>query len=171
MGKAGRLRKHDPVAVEISFAIEAMNNDVAKKLIAKSNVDVLDGESRTPLIYASLSNNIEMLEWLVNNGANINHQDRSGLCSLHAAAQRNNLDVVEYLLKVGGDPNLCNSSGNGPLWIATLNSVGDETMCDVLIAAGADRNHKNNAGRSPVDLKNLKEANRKKMEALGRSKA
>ena len=85
MSKGGRPRKYDPIADEISFAIEEMNNNKAQDLISLSSINMLDGEARTPLIYASFSGNIEMLKWLIDQGADLDHQDRSGICSLHAA--------------------------------------------------------------------------------------
>ncbi len=154
MGKGGRPRKYDPIADDISFAIDEMENVEVKKLINQSQIDVLDGEARTPLIYSAFSNNVEILEWLIDNDANINHQDRGGWCALHAAAQEGHLQIVELLLNRGANPNLIDSYGNGPLWTATMNAKGDETIPNLLIDAGSDANHKNNAGRSPTDIKN-----------------
>lgn len=163
MSKGGRPRKYDPIADEISFAIEEMNNTKAQDLISQSSIDILDGEARTPLIYASFSGNIEMLKWLIDQGAEIDHQDRSGICSLHAASQNGHIRIIEKLLESGANPNLVDSFGNGPLWTATMKSKGDETITSTLIKGGADPHHKNNAGKSPSDMMDIISKNLKLM--------
>jgi len=171
MGKGGRPRKYDPIADDISYAIKDMENENAKSLIQKNQIDILDGEARTPLIYSAFSNNVEILEWLLDHDADINHQDRRGWSALHAAAQEGNNHIIELLLKAGANPNLTDSYGNGPLWIATLNAKGVETIPNLLLSAGADSEHKNNAGRSPTDMKNVMASNRKLMADKNETKA
>lgn len=161
MAKSGRPRKHDPLADEISFAIGDMKNEKAISLISEASVDILDGEGRTPLIYASFSGNIEMLQWLIHHGSNLDAQDRNGFCALHAASQNGHVKVIGLLLESGANPNLTDSFGNGPLWTANMKSKGDDTIPSLLINNGADPEHKNNAGKSPNDMmavirKNLK---------------
>ncbi|WP_152439511.1 MULTISPECIES: ankyrin repeat domain-containing protein [unclassified Marinobacter] len=161
MAKGGRPRKHDPLADDISFAIEAMKNKEAISLLTDVSVDILDGEGRTPLIYASFSGNLEILQWLIHQGAQLDVQDRNGFCALHAASQNGHVKVLEVLLRSGANPNLTDAHGNGPLWTATIKSRGDDSVPSLLIHHGADPDHMNNAGKSPKDAmalirKNLK---------------
>ncbi len=164
MSKGGRPRKSDPVATDISFAIENNNTAEAKALVGSNNLEVTDGEGRTPIIYAAFKNNVDMLVWLIDQGANINHQDRNGWCALHAAAQNGHLNIIAVLIQYGAQPNLTDSYGNGPLWTATMNSKRNETdVMSALINAGADIDHKNKSDRSPFAMMKMKEKNWKLM--------
>jgi len=163
VAKGGRPRKYDPIADDISFAIDESRNDEAKNLIASSSVDLTDGEGRTPLIYAAFSGNIEMLKWLIEHKANINIQDRNGWCALHAASQNKHIEAIEILIDSEANLNLTDSYGNGPLWTATMNARGDNTIPKLLLAAGADADHKNNSDRSPNDMVEIMAKNRKLM--------
>jgi hypothetical protein len=78
MARPGRPRNHDPLADEIRFAIRNNDNEKARLLIAKADVDLPDGEGCTPLIWASFYNRTELLQWLIERGADVNHQDRNG---------------------------------------------------------------------------------------------
>src|SRR5690554_3405332 len=142
MAKSGRPRKHDPVADEISFAIESMDNDKARELISTVNIDILDREGRSPLIYAAFSGNSEITDWLIKQGANVDLQDRNGWSALHAASQNKHVQIISKLLKEGANPNLTDSHGNGPLWTASMNARGDDTIPNLLRGAGASGDHK-----------------------------
>ena len=161
MAKSGRPIKHDPIADDISFAIDEMKNDEAKSLIADSAVDVTDGEGRTPLIYAAFSANEEMLQWLIENNADIDAQDRNGWCALHAASQNKHVEIIKILIDSEANPNLTDSYGNGPLWMATMNARGDETIPKLLLAAGSNADHKNKSNQSPNDMVAIMAKNRK----------
>ena len=161
MARGGRPRKYEPIADDISFAIAEMNNEEVKSLVSKSSIEVTDGEGRTPLIYAALSGNTEILNWLIELKADVNSQDRNGWCALHAASQNKHPEIIQSLINNGANPNLTDSFGNGPLWTATMNARGDQTIPQMLLQAGANANHKNNSNRSPNDMvaimtKNLK---------------
>jgi ankyrin repeat protein len=50
------------------------------------------------------------------------------------------------------NPNLHDIHGNDPLWTAIMNSRGKMDIIELLLDAGADSNHKNKHGRSPLDM-------------------
>ena len=157
MARAGRPRKHDPIANDISFAIKEMKNEEAKRLINQTQIDLLDGEGRTPLLWAALHANEKMLIWLIENGADINTQCRNGWCALHAASQNKHSSIVKILIDSGANPNLTDSYGNEPLWRAQ----GDEAISNILLTAGADADHKNMYDKSPNDMAAIKAKNLK----------
>lgn len=53
--------------------------------------------SVTPLIIAAYQGNYEMVQKLVENGADINHQTKSGVTALHFAANKNHMNIVYFL--------------------------------------------------------------------------
>lgn len=62
MAHNGRPIKYDPAADAINRSIRNNKDRLAKELIAKLGSEILDGDGRTPLIEASFSNNLNMLE-------------------------------------------------------------------------------------------------------------
>ena len=152
MARAGRLRKHDPAAGEIRQAIDYSSEENAIALIPDDDVDILDGDARTPLIHAIFKGKEKIVSWLLAKGANINHQDRNGWSALHFAVQEKRFEMVEYLLQHGASVHLRNVYGNTPLWHATFDSRGSYDLVRSLLSHKADPNSKNAANRSPLDL-------------------
>jgi len=56
---------------------------------------------RTPIIAAAAEGHLDIIEYLVQNGANINSKALHGWNSIHYAAPGGQLKVVEYLIKNG----------------------------------------------------------------------
>lgn len=152
MARPGRPRKHDPVADEIRQAIEYSPEDEAIGLIPKENVDILDGEGRTPLIHAAFKGKKRIVSWLLINGANIDHQDRNGWSALHFAVQERNVEMVKHLLERRASVHLRDLYGNTALWRATFDATGTYDLVRLLLSHKADPNQKNEAKRSPLDL-------------------
>lgn len=92
---------------------------------------------------------IQMLEILLNAGADINARDKNGCTPLHHAAKRWSPGVVDYLLRKGADPNIASSSGMTPLHYAALGPL--EGVIEILIIGGADVNVRTSEGSTPLD--------------------
>jgi ankyrin repeat protein len=107
---------------------------------AGANVNVLDYESATPLLFAVVRDKTEAAIHLIENGANVNIcADRAqGWSPLHAAAQCGNLEIMNCLIKAGANVNVLESNGATPLYYA----VGEDKTEAVihLIENGADVN-------------------------------
>jgi len=121
-------------------------------LINPAEVDVLDGEGRTPLIHAVICGKMEIVSATLAGGANLGHQDRNGWTSLHFAVQEKRPELVEYLLARGAITELKDVYGNTPLWRATFDARGEYSLVRLLVAYKADPNSKNNSGKSPLDF-------------------
>lgn len=152
MARPGRPRKHDPVADDIHSCIRNGDDGAARTLIASTNIDVLDGDARTPLIWASFHRRSNLLTWLIENGANVNHQDRDGYCALHFVAQEKLPDIAAILLDAGAQTELRDVYGNTPLWTAAFNARGDLSVVKVLVQHGASFDNRNNAGKTVRDM-------------------
>ncbi|SOS79227.1 acyl-CoA-binding protein, putative [Plasmodium sp. gorilla clade G1] len=75
----------------------------------------------TPLHYACDRGYIDIVKYLVNQGANINVEDSYGDTPLHMAAYSEKLNVVDFLKSVGADINKTNSEGLTIDWILSQN--------------------------------------------------
>jgi uncharacterized protein len=137
MARSGRPVIIDPRIESVSDDIENRDNDKVMKLLSELGIDSCDGYLRTPLIWATFHNNIELLDWLIKNGANINHQDRNGYCALHFAGQQKNLDSAKLLIDKGANINLTDNHGNPPIWTAIFNSKGDDKLVRLYALKGA----------------------------------
>ncbi|MCP4784400.1 MAG: ankyrin repeat domain-containing protein [Fuerstiella sp.] len=152
MARPGRPRKHDPVTDDIRRCIQNADDDGARALLTANEVDIPDGYSCTPVIWASFHNRPELLKWTIERGANINHQDRNGYCPLHYVGQEKLAEVAAVLLDAGAETELRDIHGNTPLWTATFNARGDLSVVRLLVAHGASFENKNNAGKTVRDM-------------------
>jgi uncharacterized protein len=152
MARPGRPRKHDPITDDIRRCIRNGEDEAAKTLIASTGIDVPDGEACTPLIWASFYRRPDLLKWLIDQGANVNHQDRNGYCALHYVAQEKLGDIAEILLRAGAKTELRDVDGNTPLWTASFSARGDLSVVRLLVDYGASFENKNNAGKTVRDM-------------------
>ncbi|MPM20137.1 hypothetical protein SDC9_66566 [bioreactor metagenome] len=120
--------------------------------MSETGIDACDGYLRTVLIWAAFHNNIALINWLVEKGANINHQDRNGYTALHFVTQEKRFDCAELLIDKGADLELSDNHGNTPLWTAIFNSRGENQIVKLLIKHGANPDHINNHQRTPRKL-------------------
>jgi ankyrin repeat protein len=152
MTKSGRPRKHDHKADVIRQMITYSTADEAIDLLKQTDVNVLDGEARTPLFYAIIEDRLDIFVWLLAHGADINHQDRNGWSALDFAIQGKRIEIAKLLLEQEASIDLKDPYGNTPLWRATFDAKGDYELVKILISHGADPHLKNNSGRSPLDF-------------------
>ncbi|XP_072012893.1 protein phosphatase 1 regulatory subunit 12C isoform X4 [Engystomops pustulosus] len=75
-------------------------------------------EAEDPQIQACIDENLEVVEFLVNHGANVNQADNEGWTPLHVAASCGYMEIAEYLLKHSANIAAVNSDGDVPLDIA-----------------------------------------------------
>ncbi|MFC2720545.1 MAG: ankyrin repeat domain-containing protein, partial [Bacteroidota bacterium] len=78
--------------------IQKRENEVLKDFLSKNGIETTDPEGRTALINAAFYNNIDLLEWLINQEADINAKDYIGYTALHFACQEGHIDSVKLLL-------------------------------------------------------------------------
>ncbi len=109
---------------------------------------VLEKAGAYSLYDAASKNAHEAVEVLLEQGADINAQDKHGWTPLHHAAWNNAAATAEVLLKQGADIHATNKNGWTPLHWGALNNAAD--TAEVLLKNGADVNAKNNDGDTPL---------------------
>ena len=162
-------REGDPWIVELLLARGA-------KLEARSYTET------TPLWEAACAGNVEAVQVLLDAGADANARSASGQTPLvtavygpgrqvgaASAEERNRLrlwflHIVEALLKAGADVNLGDDRGFNALWACI--SEGHPDLLALILGAGADLNHRDEAGEPVLcflvkrqQLRKLNEAN------------
>lgn len=129
---------------EIFFMYYVVKNDLEnlKKIWEK-------GKSRILLKEALMNaQSIEVIEFILNEGVDINTQNKHGQTVLHIISKRGSYELINELLKLNADINLKDIKGKDPLHIACIN--GNTPAAKALIGFGANVNSIDNIGRLPI---------------------
>ncbi|CAN9510861.1 unnamed protein product [Ophioblennius macclurei] len=92
---------------------------------AEVNGSVGEEEGRTALIGAAMGDSLAACEFLLLNGANVNHRDLRGRGALHTAATAGHTGQVCLLLKRGANQYAADEKGQDPLAIAMETAHAD----------------------------------------------
>ncbi len=155
MGKGGRPFKVESELEYLDGYVEKTDLKGIKHLINEYGADCYDPDKRTFLIKASSKGNVDVLNFMIENGADVNFQDRIGYSALHFSAQNKFPEITTILIDNGADIDIKDSYGNPPIWTAIFNAKGDFTLIKLLLSTGADINSKNNSGKSPKEIGEL----------------
>ncbi|XP_067858576.1 poly [ADP-ribose] polymerase tankyrase-2 isoform X4 [Heptranchias perlo] len=133
-------------------AAKAGDLDVVKKLCTLQNVNCRDIEGRqsTPLHFAAGYNRVLVVEYLLQNGADVHAKDKGGLVPLHNACSYGHYEVAELLVKHGAVVNVADLWKFTPLHEAA--AKGKYEICKLLLLHGADPTKKNRDGNTALDL-------------------
>lgn len=144
---------------------------IIEQLLNKgANVNISDKNGATPLMYASeLGGSVSLL---LEHGAKVNTKDRHGKTPLMYAMNNRGLNTASHLIEHGTDINAQDSEGTTALMLAITSAIHDPVrifgedqekkrkeekesyleLIRFLIEKGADVNHKNRAGMTPLKL-------------------
>jgi ankyrin repeat protein len=114
-------------------AVLARSKSMVRQLLDfGSSVDDLDSDGRTALLFSIVTGEMEISDFLLQEGANTN----LGKClPLVMAVFRGNLDAAELLLDAGADPNRADENKVFPLDLAV--AVENHSMAELLKEYGA----------------------------------
>ena len=108
------------------------------------------------MLFRSLSESVtfghpDVVQALVNAGADVTLTERSGINLLHWATITNRATVIPVLVKAGVPLDAVDDFGYTPLMYAATVDEGDTEALKALIAAGADRSIRNDQGRTALE--------------------
>ncbi|KAK5992007.1 Ankyrin repeat domain-containing protein 2 [Cladobotryum mycophilum] len=90
-----------------------------------------------PLIHTAVKHgNCDIVQMLINHGADVNERDSMGRTPIHVAIENQQAEVLMLLLETGIDVNLCDNEGRTALSMAVNNSC--ESGVRLFLMHGAD---------------------------------
>ena len=105
---------------------------------------------KTPLMNAVEEGRTDLVDMLIDSGANVNLQNKNGYTALHLCCfyQPNNRGILQRLLNAGANPSCITNLEYTPLHIAAertndVNIIHDLTLC-------SNPNFQNNSGDNPL---------------------
>ncbi len=114
------------------------------------DVNVKDKDGNTALHEAAIKGYLDIVRWLIGNGADVNVENSDGGdTALHLAALHGHTDVVKVLIWNGAD---LNDKHNGYTALHYAASCGYVEIVKDLLENGADLNAKDEDGCSAFDL-------------------
>jgi len=99
----------------------------------------------TPLIVSSQEGHLPVVQYLIENKANVNQANFDGTTALYASSFKGHLQVVQYLIQNGADVNQAAKNGISPLIAAIYNNHTE--VAKFLVRNDAD------IGHTKLDLK------------------
>lgn len=93
---------------------------------------------------------IQIIELLLEHGADINLQDKDGDTALFLCCMNWQSPLAEFLLRAGANPNVPNRAGDTALHAAVFRGTDD--LVRMLLAHGADVNVPNRQHKTPYDI-------------------
>lgn len=134
-------------------------NRLKSSINHNTNLNIINDEGQSLLILATLKDNLEIVELLIDSGVNVNLQDNSGNNALMVAIDNKiDFDIIKLLIISGTDINLRNNIGDTALIIA-VKKDSSLTLIEFLINAGADINIINNNGDNALKIASEKKYN------------
>lgn len=125
-------------------------NEVTRFIEEGVDINLTNDLGGTAVHIASGSENIKMVELLLNHGAAVDGVREHVVTPLQCAAMDGNVKMAEYLISRGAFVNKRSQEGYTPIYRAALN--GNLKMVELLISQGADVNIADNNLETPLHM-------------------
>jgi len=125
---------YSPDSFEALVRKDTLEN-ISRCLDQNIPIDFRFNNGSTPLIVAAEEGRYDVVEFLIESGANLNARNDLNYTALHHAAFHGHKSIVELLLKNGADANIRDSTGSTPLLLSI--SKGHRHVAVELIMCGA----------------------------------
>jgi len=137
------------------FAINSSNKEIVKLLI-RSDPDLINNKDELGaklLLFGVKKGNLEIVELLLELGANVDHTNSKGETALFHAIKICDDEVAIQLMNKGANVNAQDMNGDTPVMIAVRLDVFESCyMTKILIEHGADILMRNNDGETPLHM-------------------
>ena len=152
--RLGAILNHqnDKGSTPFYWAVRYGFSEMAKVLITEGKADIHQSRKLglvSPIVLASALGYTDIVELLINNGADVNLTINNGFTPLHYAAGWGNLDTVQLLVKRGAILDKDNDFGDTPLLLAAQEQQMEAVK--ILAISGADIEDRNKEGKSAWD--------------------
>jgi ankyrin repeat protein len=126
--------------------------EILKLKVSEGSDDLnqIDSGGWTPALHAAAQGYTDILELLLDNGANPDIANIKEITPLHYAARYENISICKLLVEHGANPNKQDEFGNTALMIAA--QLGNIEILKMLLNSGADINVKNKLGLNAKDI-------------------
>jgi ankyrin repeat protein len=136
---------------QIHSAVNRDEPEKIRRILAEEEgaLEERNHEDLTPLLSAAKQNNFDLVQLLVEEGADVNAQTKvGGLTPLRYAIMEGNYLMAEYLIDNGADVNQKNEHGWTPMHTAAR--YGEIDILNLLIENGADISPRTEEGLTPT---------------------
>ena len=140
----------DPQSTKLHQAAAKGNTEKVLKHLKKTEVNSVDGWTRTPLHLAAAGGHQAAVASLLEAGASLNVQDRRGQTPLSRAAESGHLETVARLLERGADTDVADQQGETCVHSAVRAGAGD--ILGLVLRRGANPDIINYEGQSALHL-------------------
>ncbi|CAD5115172.1 DgyrCDS4169 [Dimorphilus gyrociliatus] len=144
------VKKDQSGRTALHWACSGGHHRIAEILINNYHVNIEEGDDSgwTPLIIAVSAGREEIVDLLLQCGADVNTTNSTGQCSLHYAASKNRETIVKKLIERKADVNVRDCVNSTPLHRSA--SKGNSTITKLLIESRATLNPQDTGGNSPL---------------------
>lgn len=138
----------------VQFLLEVYQNKSDEKYL-ENFLNFVDQHGFSPLLFAVLSGNVEIVELLINNKANVNQVNDINESALHVACQSSKCtsNLFEVLINNGASTNIVSHSGDTPLHYACENLSFKSNWLPILLNRPTSQDalrHSNKTGLTPI---------------------